>query len=218
MRRWAWLVAALYALVLFAFMFPLGLAAFAGSPDGRPAQVFAQMLAPQLWIIIGVMTLAQFALLRVPVLAAAGRPLARGPLWVTVLAATAMMGVLVYGAGLVLLEAINHQDLAVVALYVGAGSWGLWAVYFFHATRDRSPSEVTHRVQRVLWAGSILELLVAIPTHIVARHRHECCAGFLTFLGLACGMSVMLFAFGPSLYFLFASRWKRLHPSSEPMR
>lgn len=218
MRRWALLVAALYGLVLFALLFPLGVAAFAGSPDGRSSQVIGQMMAPQLWVIIGVMALAQVALLRVPVLAAAERPLTRRPLWATVLAATAMMGVLVYGAGLVLLEAIKHEDLAVVALYAGVGSWSLWAAYFFHATRDRSPTEVAHRVQRVLWAGSILELLVAIPTHIVARQRGECCAGMLTFIGLACGMSVMLFAFGPSVFFLFARRWKQLHPTPDPSR
>ena len=60
--------------------------------------------------------------------------------------------------------------------------------------------------------GSVLELLIAVPTHIVARHRDYCCAGLLTFIGLAMGVSVMLFAFGPVVLLLFAQRWQRLHP------
>ena len=47
---------------------------------------------------------------------------------------------------------------------------------------------------RVVFKGSILELLIAVPTHIVARYRDCCCARFMTFIGLAMGMSVMLFA------------------------
>jgi hypothetical protein len=58
-------------------------------------------------------------------------------------------------------------------------------------------------------------LLIAVPTHIVARCRDYCCAGFMTFLGLTMGVSVMLFAFGPALLFLFAERWKRLHPTPD---
>jgi hypothetical protein len=68
---------------------------------------------------------------------------------------------------------------------------------------------------RALFKGSILELLIAVPTHIVARCRDYCCAGFMTFLGLTMGFSVMLFAFGPAVFFLFAERWKRLHPRAE---
>ena len=76
-----------------------------------------------------------------------------------------------------------------------------------------SPDWMT-RLCRLLFKGSILELLIAVPTHIVARYRNYCCAGFMTFIGLAMGISVMLFAYGPAVFFLFAERWKRLHPTS----
>ena len=40
----------------------------------------------------------------------------------------------------------------------------------------------------------------------------------LTLPVLVLGISVMLFSFGPSVFFLFAARWKRLHPNaSEPV-
>jgi hypothetical protein len=61
--------------------------------------------------------------------------------------------------------------------------------------------------------GSILELLVAVPTHIVARSRDYCCAGFMTFIGLSLGISVMLFSYGPAVFFLYVDRWRRLHPA-----
>jgi hypothetical protein len=64
--------------------------------------------------------------------------------------------------------------------------------------------------------GSILELLIAVPTHIAVRHRNDCCAGFGTFVGLTLGISVMLFSFGPAVFFLYADRWRRRrHP--EPL-
>ena len=55
---------------------------------------------------------------------------------------------------------------------------------------------------------------IAVPTHIVARSRDYCCAGFMTFFGLTMGISVMLFAFGPAVFFLYIDRWRRLHPEN----
>ena len=49
-----------------------------------------------------------------------------------------------------------------------------------------------------IFQGSVLELMIAVPTHIVARYRDYCCAGAMTFIGLTMGSSVMLFAFGPA--------------------
>ena len=92
----------------------------------------------------------------------------------------------------------------------------MWTLVFYRTSRDAAPMDVITRQCRYLLKGSILELLVAVPTHIVARARDYCCAGFWTFLGIAFGVSVMLFSFGPGVFFLFAARWKRLHP--QPMR
>jgi hypothetical protein len=65
----------------------------------------------------------------------------------------------------------------------------------------------------------VLELLIAIPSHIVVRNRHVCCADIATFIGISFGISVMLLSFGPVLFFLFADRWRRLHPhrNSDPL-
>jgi hypothetical protein len=39
----------------------------------------------------------------------------------------------------------------------------------------------------------------------------------MTFIGLTMGMSVMLFSFGPGVFFLFAARWRRLHPEPQEL-
>ncbi len=57
-----------------------------------------------------------------------------------------------------------------------------------------------------------------MPTHIVARYCDYCCAGFMTFIGLTLGMSVMLFSFGPGVFFLFVARWRQLHPGHDADR
>jgi hypothetical protein len=80
-------------------------------------------------------------------------------------------------------------------------------------SRRCEPADLISRQCRGLIRGSILELLIAVPTHVVARYRDYCCAGFMTFVGLTMGVSVMLFAYGPAVFFLFAERWQRLHPN-----
>jgi hypothetical protein len=93
-------------------------------------------------------------------------------------------------------------------------TWGAWAIVFFRISRRTDPADMVSRQCRCLLKGSVLELLIAVPTHIVARYRDYCCAGCLTFIGLTMGMSVMLFAYGPAVFFLFVARWKRLHPAA----
>jgi hypothetical protein len=51
---------------------------------------------------------------------------------------------------------------------------------------------------------------------VVARHRDYCCAGFSTFAGIASGLAVLLFAFGPGVFLLYFARWKQLRPAAAP--
>ena len=99
------------------------------------------------------------------------------------------------------------------AVAAGVLVWCAWTVVFFRLSRGVEPADVISRQCRLLLKGSILELLIAVPTHIVARYRDYCCAGFMTFIGLTLGISVMLFSFGPAVFFLYVGRWRRLHPS-----
>jgi hypothetical protein len=71
------------------------------------------------------------------------------------------------------------------------------------------------RLTAWLLRGSILELLVAVPAHVIVRQREDCCAPAATFWGLATGLTVMLMSFGPGVFFLFAARMRRLKPKAQ---
>lgn len=90
--------------------------------------------------------------------------------------------------------------------------WLLWAVVFYCSARSDDSAALVKRTTRWLLRGSILELLVAVPSHIIVRHRNDCCAPMGTFLGIATGVSIMLMCFGPGVFFLFAERFGRLKP------
>jgi hypothetical protein len=92
--------------------------------------------------------------------------------------------------------------------------WLIWAIIFRRATKSDEPDALLKRLTRWLLRGSILELLVAVPSHVIARRRDDCCAPAGTFWGIATGISVMLLCFGPGVFFLFVERCKRLQPKS----
>ena len=90
--------------------------------------------------------------------------------------------------------------------------WLIWAVVFYRFARADDPEALVKRTTRWLLRGSILELLVAVPSHIIVRNRHGCCAPFGTFWGIATGLAIMLLCFGPGVFFLFIERVRRLRP------
>ena len=223
MKRWALLVAALYGLVLVTLTVPVGLLAFWSdmAPDSPIADAFQIYAQWPYWIWVAVMVICQLALLSVPVRVASRRPVTQGALWPTVLVAGLMAGALVAAAVLAISEFLFQLETARdywmnwSGLAAGVATWIAWAFVFRRAAGTDSPADLVTRQCRLLFKGSILELLIAVPTHIVARHRDYCCAGFLTFIGLTMGAAVMLFAFGPALFHLFAERWRRLHPERD---
>lgn len=221
MKRWALLVVGLYGLILAALALPLLVACF--SP-WILSEIDKIVLSWQLYaytgLVVGVMMLAQTALLVVPVRTAASRPVKkRHVLWL-ILAAIFAMLLLLGGMYFCALEHINNTHglegpvpwLVFAAI---AGLWLAWSLLFGLLNLRRLPRNAVDRVVRMLLAGSVLELLVAVPTHVIARWRHYCCAGFGTFVGLAAGLSVLLFAFGPGIFALFVRRWRAIRPPEE---
>ena len=97
--------------------------------------------------------------------------------------------------------------LGLVALF-----WLVWGLIFHHFAKSDEAETLVQRTTRWLIRGSILELLVAVPSHIVTRQREDCCAPLLSFWGIVTGISVMLMSFGPGVLFLFARRMRRKQP------
>jgi hypothetical protein len=225
MKRWALLVAALYALILGALTIPVLTVAFDNTSVRNVNEAFSVLKekselfsAWQYWLWLFVMFLCQAVLLTVPVRIAQERPVPRMSLLPTVLASGLMMGLLAAGVYFALWEFRYTVDGDWTARQWGwcgglvVLTWIAWSAVFMRFGRKQAPTDWVTRQCRAMFNGSILELLVAVPTHVVARNRGQCCAGYLTFIGLATGISVMLFSFGPAVFFLFAARWKRLHP------
>lgn len=90
--------------------------------------------------------------------------------------------------------------------------WFVWGIIFRRVTRDDAPDALVKRSTRWLLRGSILELLIAVPSHVIVRRRDDCCAPVGTFWGIATGISVMLLCFGPGVFFLFVERCQKLKP------
>jgi len=214
MRRWALLVVVLYGLILVALTLPLLIAGF--WPKEHVADLAAAFSSPGYWLVVGVLVLSQATLLKVPVRVASRRPVARRSIIPLLLVSGFMAAGLALGAFVSLSEFITRDtswsDQGRIQLTIAGLTWALWTAVFYRLSRKESAGDAVSRQCRLLLKGSILELLVAVPTHIVARGRDYCCAGFATFFGIALGISVMLFSFGPAVFFLFADRWKRLHP------
>jgi hypothetical protein len=216
MRRWALVTVGLYAAVLLFLASPVAYAAFQSQAVGLEIYWF-----PGLWIWVGLMMLAQWALLAVPVLLESRRPVTRMSLVWSLLAAFVMLLVLAAGMFAVAWETLAHMigqahgatvgsagdDTVALVVFGAVGVvWLLWAVLFGFYCGRSEPKALMSRVTRFLVAGSILELLVAVPAHVYARWKDHCCGGMLTVWGLAAGISVMLFAFGPAVFVLFARR------------
>ena len=213
MKPWHLIVSGLYLLVLAALAAPLYAIGFWEWPAATQLATFYGSRPVWLWLVA--MGLCQLVLLLVPIRIVSRRPITRGALWPTVLVGALMMGLLGCAAALSVHGAILGDDpekpwegYALAALL--ACLWGFWTIVFNRLSRTRPAADFLSVLCRRLMQGSILELLVAVPCHIVVRCRDYCCAGVFTMFGLAMGVSVMLFAFGPAAYFLFVARARRL--------
>ena len=215
MLRIALIATALYTLLTLLLGLPLGWLAFASGdsvfsdePLGYVAWVGGLGLA---------LGLCQAVLLATRVERSWARPVPQRPLWVPVLAASFLTGFLLLAALLMAgIALIGDDALGVFHPPWGALSglllllmWGAWALLFRRQGQHHGVDGLLDRGLRWVLAGSVVELLVAVPAHLVARRRDDCCAPSVSYLGLVMGMAVLLMSFGPGVYFLFAQRLAR---------
>ncbi len=215
LAHWAWFTAVAYAVTLFSLTLPTLLWAFPDEVRSQLKEVAPVLAEGGYWLFLAGLALVQAAFLfLVPVPIARARPVTRRRWWLLAGVAGLLMAVLFTG----LLFAVNetagggHNDLPLPdwAWVAGGIAWIPWTVVFVLYRRDRSDASALRRILDHMMCGSVVELLVAVPCHVVVRSRPYCCAGFGTFLGLATGLAVLMFSFGPAVFFLFAERARRL--------
>lgn len=203
MKRWAALTVLLYLICLSALAVPL--LCLLGGGDG---DLFAMFFA----YVVPVMLVVQIALLAVPVAVARERPVSKRTVKSAAVLAGLPMGILLACFVWVVALMIWGENgwggdwFGWLLLGLLVCGWACWGVVFYRCYSPGDPKAFTARVGRWLLAGSILEMLVAIPSHILARERNDCCAPGITLFGLATGLSVALLAFGPAVFFLLAGR------------
>jgi hypothetical protein len=82
--------------------------------------------------------------------------------------------------------------------------WLLWGVVFLLFFRNSNLT--TRRLVSWLLKGSVLELLIVVPCHVIVRRRQDCSAPVATSFGIATGVAVMLLSFGPGILLLYKKR------------
>jgi drug/metabolite transporter (DMT)-like permease len=238
--KWPFVTIMLYGIIFVFLLVPVLTAVFliVGHPDTNATDIgideFGDFYGwlfkfsdypevPITWAVILGLFAVQACLLIVPVRIKHQRPKQHRGIWFTAIIAALLFTVLLFAAGLSIMAAVWGDDISEPVFWVLIGilplNWIGWSIVFCLFSRSMEPDSFIRRLMRWLIGGSILELLIAVPSHIIIRHRDVCCAHGLTAAGLTTGIAVIFFAFGPGLYFLYADRIrsKQPHlPSQEP--
>jgi len=169
------------------------------------------------WIFCAILIVSQMLLLIIPVRIVKQRPKPQRGLWLTAIAAGALFAIVLLGIVWSIAAAIFGDDsidgiVTLLALVFLLANWIVWSCIFRAFARNADPHSYIRRLMKWLLRGTILELLVAIPSHVIVRHKDICCADCVTAAGIATGLAVMLISFGPGIYFLYAERIKSKKP------
>jgi hypothetical protein len=92
-------------------------------------------------------------------------------------------------------------------LLIPLALWCFWSVIFCVYWRQSDSYTWAGRVIRGLIAGSVLELIVAVPIYATRQETCYCARG--SYAGLVFGGTVLLWAFGPGILILFVREKQR---------
>lgn len=131
------------------------------------------------------------------------KPIRHRKLLIPVMVASLVMTVLVAGMLLAFIE-LAEGDVNEYLFWGFIGlNWIVWSIIFFIRQRRTERYKVIRNLIATLFASSLIELMVSIPSHIIVSRRPGCLVGIGTATGIACGIGVMLWAFGPGIILLF---------------
>ena len=212
MRRWGLLITGAYVVILLCVIVPAGVL-LAGPASGAEfisglADTFKQWMS---WFLIGVLVIGQASLLFLSVDTSHRRLRPRAHVLVSCSVAAILTALLISGVVCSLGVAARGDkfgggffDTGTNILLLWGGLWLLWGAIFYLYCRNSS--QVVTQLISWLLKGSVLELLVAVPCHIIVRRRHDCSAPVITSFGITTGVAIMLLSFGPSILLLYKKR------------
>ena len=216
MRKWGLVVSLFYAAAVTLLLIPIALALIGnwktiGELHSRIFETYSHWAT---WICVAVFVSGQILLLVLTVDLTQRRLKPRTHIFISAIVSSFFLAILSCLALLSFALALRGDridDWAISLLrWVPLAAWVVWGIVFYRYTRGR-PDAVTRAVTWLL-RGSVLELLIAIPSHVIVRRRDECCAPIGTGIGISAGLAIMFLSFGPSVIFLYQKRIERLKP------
>lgn len=214
MRKWGLVVSLFYAAALILLLVPLVVALVGdwhsvGDLHTHIVEAYGYWAT---WLCVGIFVAGEVLLLALSVDVTQRRLKPRTHILLSALVAGLFLAVLTSAALLSLTAAFrgdNVPEWAVVVLrWTPLAAWIGWGVVFYIYSRA-GEGAVTRAVSWLL-RGSVLELLIAVPSHVIVRRRDDCCAPIGTGIGIASGLAIMLLSFGPSVLFLYKKRMQAL--------
>ncbi|MGA2584300.1 MAG: hypothetical protein ABSG31_13560 [Tepidisphaeraceae bacterium] len=200
---WVYVVAGIYLLLGAGFLF-------------APVLIFGDTSIKDVgWgflAIVFVLALSGLSLMMTPVRKRRGRPMTRRSIWIPIIASGILAAGVAFGGAFALDELFRGEGPDPFWIVFGAAIfvWLFWTVIFGAIAIHHSPDSIGGALHRTLIAGSLLELVVAVPAHIIVRRRTECCAGIGTGIGICVGVVVAFISFGPSVYLLYHQRGRKI--------
>ncbi len=141
------------------------------------------------------------------------RPIRRRRLIAPVIIASLMMAILVAVLCLSLAELIKVESenwVSYILWIIFGFNWLIWGFFFFIYSQGVERYRTLRKFVTIILAGSLVELLAVVPSHIVVSRRPGCFVGLCTAWGIIGGMYVMLWAFGPGVILLFLREKRRI--------
>jgi hypothetical protein len=217
MRKWGLAVTAFYLLVVVVLVVP-GVHTIMLERNGRDLFGFYADLSREwmAWLWIGILGGGQAMLLFLSVDSSHRKLKPRQHVLLSGAVAAILIALLTQAAAYSLLGGLFGDSGPMwKSLLEGPGRvivlllalWLVWGVLFFLYAKG-APIATT-RLLDWLMKGSVLELLIAVPCHVIARRRGDCSAPLLSGYGIATGLAIMLLSFGPSVLFLYKKRFDR---------
>ena len=209
MRKWGVLISIIYALIVLGLLTPMAVL-LAGPSDLREFSqgVLAAYREWLAWFPIVIVLGGQALLFFLSVDTSQKRLKPRSHILLSCVLAgilTALLAFALIGAIGVAVQGDRFGEGAFANPFLFFGlAWLFWGIVFYFFLRNTS--EIVNRVTSWLLRGSILELLVVVPCHVIVRRRHDCSAPMVTSFGIITGMAIMLLSFGPSVLFLYKKR------------
>lgn len=215
MRKWGIIISAFYALILLGLIVPL--AVFLYGDKNADWDKFLQGIAETYshsmnLILVGAVLVSQMLLLFLSVDSSQKLLKPRAHVLVSC-AVTAILTSLLMGAAIVSVGVAARGDKfgedsifknGFAPFISWALLWLIWGIVFY--LYFRNSFDLVTRLMSWLLKGSILELLIVVPCHVIVRRRHDCSAPAVTSFGIATGVAIMLLSFGPSVLFLYKKR------------